>query len=144
MELRTEVEIAASRERVWTALTTFADYPRWNPVLTRVTGDLAVGAKLAVEMSRADGSDSILDGRVTVLRPLEELRWEGKIVHRWLLSVEHFFLLDDRGGGRTRVVHGQDLGGVALRAVGAGAAAAVGSLAAMNEALRRHLEQPGR
>ncbi len=144
MQLRTEVEIAANRERVWDALTSFSDYPRWNPVMTRVTGSLAVGAKLAVEMSQPDGRESVLDGRVTVVRPLEELRWTGHVVHRWLLAIEHFFLLDERGNDRTRVSHGQDLGGVALKAMGAGAASVIGSLAAMNEALRRHVEQGGR
>jgi uncharacterized protein YndB with AHSA1/START domain len=41
-ELHSEIEIAASAERVWDILTDFAACPQWNPFIRRFSGELEV------------------------------------------------------------------------------------------------------
>ena len=53
-DLRHEIEIAATPDRVWEALTNTADYS-WNPFIHRIEGKLAVGEKLQVEIEPPDG-----------------------------------------------------------------------------------------
>ncbi len=57
MQLRTEIEIAASPERVWQALLDFARYPEWNPYVKAVEGKLGVGERLTLTLTPADGSE---------------------------------------------------------------------------------------
>ena len=45
-EIRTEVEICASPEKVWGALTDLDAYAEWNPFIKKWGGAIAVGGKL--------------------------------------------------------------------------------------------------
>ena len=42
-ELRSEIEIQASAERVWQLLTDFASFPQWNPFIRKASGNIRVG-----------------------------------------------------------------------------------------------------
>ncbi|VVB87011.1 Polyketide cyclase / dehydrase and lipid transport [uncultured archaeon] len=45
-ELRTEIEIQASADRVWQILTDFASFPEWNPFIRRAKGETVKGARI--------------------------------------------------------------------------------------------------
>jgi uncharacterized protein YndB with AHSA1/START domain len=47
-ELRSEIEIQASEERVWQLLTDFASFPQWNPFIRRASGEAKAGSRLEV------------------------------------------------------------------------------------------------
>ena len=140
MQLRTEVEIAASPGRVWAVLTDFAAYPTWNPFIASVEGELRSGARLRIAMSLHDGTELRWRSRVRVYEPPSELRWTAC---RWLptlLSLEHLFLLKPAGDGRTRLVHGEDLSGWLLEYLGDRATLTVRGMVHMNEALKARAE----
>jgi uncharacterized protein YndB with AHSA1/START domain len=44
-ELRTEIEIAASPQRVWKILTEFERYEEWNPFIRKAAGRAKEGRK---------------------------------------------------------------------------------------------------
>ena len=50
-ELYSEIEIAASAERVWRLLTDFASYPRWNPFIRSIGGRPIPGERLEVRQA---------------------------------------------------------------------------------------------
>ncbi len=39
-EIKTEILISASPEKVWAILNDFGNYPNWNPFITSLTGDV--------------------------------------------------------------------------------------------------------
>jgi uncharacterized protein YndB with AHSA1/START domain len=43
-QLRAQVDIQASPERVWEVLTDFAAYPEWNPFIVQASGAVAPGS----------------------------------------------------------------------------------------------------
>ncbi|MCB9764205.1 MAG: SRPBCC domain-containing protein [Alphaproteobacteria bacterium] len=45
---RTRTMIHASPDAIWSALTDAADYPRWNPTVTKVEGDIVSGGTIKV------------------------------------------------------------------------------------------------
>ena len=45
-EIRTEIAINASAERVWTVLTDFASFPQWSPFIAAAEGELTPGSAL--------------------------------------------------------------------------------------------------
>src|SRR5919199_4023378 len=88
-ELHSEIEIAASAERVWDILTDFASYPQWNPFIRRISGELEVGARLQVRLEAPDSRGITM--RPTVLRaePNRLMRWVGHLFVPGLLDGEH-------------------------------------------------------
>ena len=42
-ELRTEIEIQSTAERVWQLLTDFPSFPQWNPFIRKASGNIRVG-----------------------------------------------------------------------------------------------------
>ncbi len=78
-ELRTEIEIDASSERVWTVLSDFSRHAEWNPFIRVIEGEPREGERLSVRIEPPGGK--AMRFRPTVLRavPSEELRWLGRL-----------------------------------------------------------------
>lgn len=141
MELRTEVEIDAPPERVWAVLTDFAAYPEWNPFITEVSGKLEAGARVRVELSYADGRNTRFRSSVLTVKPGEELRWVSKFWFKGLFDGEHFIQLHALEGGRTRLIQGENFGGLFVK-LGANTFTQTGrGFVGMNAALKRRVEK---
>jgi hypothetical protein len=74
-ELHSEIEIAASPERVWDILADFAAYPRWNPFIRHISGELEVGERLEVRLEPPDSRGMTLRPTVLSAEPHRQLRW---------------------------------------------------------------------
>jgi len=140
MQLRTEIEIAASPQVVWNVLADFARYHEWNPFVTRVDGALREGAHLEVTLSLPESSDLEIHPSLLVVRPAEELRWRGTMLAGFLLAGEHFFQLEPTDAGGTRLVHGEDFSGILVRFLGKKLTETVRGFVYMNTALKRRVE----
>src|SRR5436190_18604361 len=115
MQLRTEIEILAPPASVWSVLANFSAYGDWNPFIPRITGELAVGAKLEVLLSPPGGSEMTFRPRLLVVDADRELRWRGKLLIPGLFDGEHFFKLMELEPGRTRFTHGEDFTGILVK-----------------------------
>ena len=138
-ELRSEVEIEASPERVYAVLTDFDRYAEWNPFLTAVRGQLQVGAVLAVELSLPEGKTYELSPEVTHVTENNLIRWRSRLLLPSLLEAEQFFQLSERAG-KTRVMQGQDFSGFLLRFGGNSLTLAARGAVYMNQALKKRAE----
>jgi len=87
----THIEIGADARRVWSVLTDFAAYPRWNPFLIEVRGEAVPGTRLAVRTQFPAGR--LMSFRPLILRaePHRELRWWGRSRVPGLFEGEHVF-----------------------------------------------------
>lgn len=65
-------DIDASPERVWRILTTAADFPRWNSTVTGITGDIALGQKLAINVPVSERTFTVA---VTEFAPHSRMVW---------------------------------------------------------------------
>lgn len=140
MELRTEIEISAPPAVVWKVLTDFERYPEWNPFLVAVRGSLTVGSELRIAVSPPESREYHLLPKVVTCEPERELRWRGKWGANFLFRGEHFFRLVPVGEDRTRVVHGEDFGGVLVRFLGRKLTLIARGFVFMNQALKRRVE----
>lgn len=77
-ELKTEIIINAPRQKVWQALTNFAEYPAWNPFIISVEGLAAGGAILKTQML-LNGKKHRFAPVITKLKEGEQLEWLGKL-----------------------------------------------------------------
>lgn len=102
--LYSEIEIRASAERVWTLLTDFDNFPKWNPFIRRVRGEPKVGQQLEVFI-RPRGTDGItFHPTVLKAQPNCELRWLGHFLIPGLFDGEHIFAIAPLSKNRVRFI----------------------------------------
>lgn len=91
--IKTTVDIGASAEMVWRALTHFSSYPKWNPFIREIHGKPEEGARLKVRMRLPRGRSYWFTPRVTKAIPASELHWRGKLWLGGLFDGEHAFII---------------------------------------------------
>jgi len=101
-ELRSEIEIQASAERVWQLLTDFPSFPQWNPFIRKVSGNIQVGERLEVYIQPSGASGMTFRPTVLKAEPNRELRWLGHLLISGLFDGEHSFTIEPLGEGRVR------------------------------------------
>ncbi|MCJ2101035.1 SRPBCC domain-containing protein [Methylobacterium sp. E-046] len=96
MQITTELSIPGHADEVWAVLVDLPAYPRWNPFIRKVDGELAEGAAWKAELT--------LDGRVffsvpTVITQLAfgtRLTWRGGLPR--LMTGTHSFGVTEASG----------------------------------------------
>ena len=112
-EIKTEIKINASPEKVWTALTGSPDWRSWNPFIVRSEGKYAAGERLVNTLELPDEKPMTFRPRVLVAEPGRELRWLGRLLFPGLFDGEHYFQMIPDGDG-TRFVHGEVFKGILI------------------------------
>lgn len=98
-ELKTEIIIHSSPEKIWSILTDFDNYPNWNPFVTSLTGDVKVGNTIQVRIEPPGASVNKFQPIVTSVEPNKKLSWLGVVLFRGFFDGEHIFKLTDNGNG---------------------------------------------
>ncbi len=142
-QLRTEIEIRATPERVWNVLTGFAAYPDWNPFIRSLDGPIAVGARLDARIQPPGGRAMRFRPRLLAAKPDRELRWLGHLGVPGVFDGEHSFRIEPLDTDRVRFVQEESFAGLlaplVLRFVERGTRQ---GFEAMNRALKARAEQP--
>lgn len=92
-ELRTEIEINASAEKVWQMLIDFDAYPQWNPFIRSVEGKAETNSKLKIFIQPTGARGMKFRPTVLKVEPQKELRWLGSLFVRGLFDGEHIFTI---------------------------------------------------
>jgi nucleotide-binding universal stress UspA family protein len=111
-QIRHEIEIETSAERVWEVLSDFASYPDWNPFICRITGDLGEGSRLEARI-RPPGRRG-MTFRPTVVGAVarRELSWVGSLLGPRLVDGRHSFTVEPLDEERVRFVQRAVLSGL--------------------------------
>ena len=111
-EIRAEIEIDASADRVWRVLTDFVAYSEWNSVIPQISGKAEAGARLMVHVQPRGGLGVTF--RPTVLRSElgRELRWQAKLLLSGLFSGQHSFIIEPFGRNQVRFVQREVFSGL--------------------------------
>jgi hypothetical protein len=67
------IDIHSTPERIWQLLTDAQAFPRWNSTVTRVSGPIAPGAKLELEVPAAPGRT--FKPKVAAFEPCRRMTW---------------------------------------------------------------------
>jgi hypothetical protein len=142
-ELHSSIEIMAPAAQVWQVLTDFASYPDWNPFIRSLSGELAVGVRLAVRIQPPGQRGMTFRPRLRVVQPGSELRWLGHLLIPGLFDGEHVFLIEPLGEGQVRFRQEETFRGVLVpllwRSLGESTAR---GFEQMNRALKERAEGP--
>ena len=142
-ELHSEIEIAASAQRVWDILTDFSSYPQWNPFIRRISGEAKIGERLDVHLEPPESRGVTLKPKVLNIEPNRELRWLGHLLVPGLFDGDHTLAIEPLEENRVRFVQREAFKGLLAPLL-------AGSLdnntrrgfEAMNRALKERAEAP--
>ncbi len=100
-EIKTEILINASPEKVWTLLTNFENYPNWNPFITSIKGVVKVGQKITVRIEPPEAKGMTFKPKILTFETNKQLSWLGHLGFPGLFDGAHKFVLVDNGNGTT-------------------------------------------
>src|SRR5690606_40996364 len=98
-EIKTEIVIHSSPEKIWKILTDFENYPNWNPFITYINGNVEKGNKIVVNINPPNGSKMVFKPTILTIIENKELVWQGKVLFKGLFDGTHKFELIDNGNG---------------------------------------------
>jgi hypothetical protein len=102
-ELRNEIEIQASPEKVWQVLVDLAKYPEWNPFIHHAIGNAKVGDKVDITF-RSGSKEMTLHCTVIKVEPNRELCWKYHVILPGLFQGEHSFIIEPTGTNKVRFI----------------------------------------
>jgi hypothetical protein len=113
-ELRTEIDIPATPEEVWSHLADLEAYAEWNPFIVSATGAAEVGRRLVLRMQPPGGRATTFRPTVTAVAPTEVFEWLGHLGLTGLFDGRHRFELVPTASG-TRLTQRETFTGVLVR-----------------------------
>ncbi|MFA5923743.1 MAG: SRPBCC domain-containing protein [Methylococcaceae bacterium] len=111
-EIRTEIEIAAIPERIWSILIDFIAYPQWNPFIRSIKGEVKTGERLTAFIQPTGGKGMTFRPTVLVALPNQEFRWRGHFLLPGIFDGEHYFQIELIAPGRVRFIQGEKFSGL--------------------------------
>ncbi|HFK5572808.1 SRPBCC domain-containing protein [Elizabethkingia anophelis] len=111
-EIKTEIVIHATPEKIWKILTDFGNYPQWNPFIVSVTGDVENGNKIVVSIKPPDRKGMIFKPIILTKINNKELSWQGRLLFKGLFDGKHKFELIDNGDGTTTFIQSEKFSGI--------------------------------
>ena len=113
-EIKTEILINATPEKVWTILTSFENYPAWNPFIKSINGEVKVGNKITVKIEPPEEKGMTFKPKVLIYEINKELRWIGYLLFPGLFDGKHKFELIDNGNGTTIFRQSEKFSGILI------------------------------
>ena len=102
-ELRTEIEIQASPEKIWQVLTDLDKYSQWNPFIQKAIGNTKTGESIDITF-KSDSKEMVLHCTVIKVEHKQELRWKYHVGHDILFSGEHSFVIEPMDANHVRFI----------------------------------------
>ena len=113
-ELRTEIKVKATPEKIWGVLTDFEKFPDWNPMMRSLKGNLVVGEKVTVRLEQPGSAPMTFKPTITKVQPIKEFRWQGHLLFPGIFDGEHFFEINDNKDGTCTFNHGENFKGILI------------------------------
>ena len=111
-QIRSEITIDASAERVWQVLTGFDAYPEWNPFITSIAGDLKSESRLKIYAKPPGKMGMTFKPVVLSVQANRELRWMGHLLVPGIFDGQPSFAIDPIEENRVTFVQGERFTGV--------------------------------
>lgn len=110
-QIRTEIVINASKERVFSIITGLAAYEEWNPFIIRSKGDPVEGARL-VNTMRNGGGTITFKPKVVKVEKNKAFEWLGSLIVKGLFDGHHYFHIEEISPEQVNLVHGENFSGL--------------------------------
>jgi len=107
-EIRTEIEIKAPIEKVWSTVTDIDNWNEWSPIINQASGIASRGSELSITMVSEEGKGG-KDGPkympiVTIFQEPKLFRWRATMMSGFIFTNDKVFELEKTSSG-TRLIH---------------------------------------
>jgi hypothetical protein len=106
-EIKTEILIHATPEKVWKILTNFDDYPNWNPFINSIKGEVKVGNKIRVRITPPESNAMTFKPEILKFESNREFSWLGHLLFPGLFDGNHKFEIIENSNGTTTFRHSE-------------------------------------
>ena len=113
-QIRTEIEIQASAERVWAILVDLPGYAKWNPLIREASGAVVEGGTLELFINTPGLAPRKVGVKLLKVDAPRELRWLGRLGMPGLLDGDHSFIVRPLAPGRVSVVQQESFSGLVV------------------------------
>jgi len=111
-EIKTQIVINASPEKVWAILTDFNNYGTWNPFIKSISGEVKKGNKITARIEPPGAKGMTFKPKVLAFDTHKTFRWQGHLLFPGLFDGEHIFELIDNGNGTTTFIQREKFRGI--------------------------------
>jgi hypothetical protein len=108
----TETEINASAAKIWAVLTDFEAFPKWNPFIKYLKGEVKIGNTIEVRIEPPRGTGMTFKPKILEYQKNNKLRWLGKTFIPGLFDGEHCFELKENPTGTTTFIQKENFSGI--------------------------------
>jgi len=93
-EINTEIRISSTPDEVWKTLMDLQNWPKWNPIVNNIQGNLKIGEELSITMSDSKGNDSKkYKAIITALNKNERFSFVATMMSKFMFSAERIIEL---------------------------------------------------
>lgn len=110
--IKTEILINATPEKIWSILTNFGNYPNWNPFIKSINGEIKVGKKIRAEIEVSQSKGMTFSPKILTFVTNKELSWLGHLLFTGVFDGEHKFELIDNANGTTTFIQSEKFTGI--------------------------------
>ena len=141
-EIKGSVMIMVPADKVWAKMMDFSSYPKWNPWITGMRGEMGVGS--LCEMTVQQPGKGVTDLKATVARIEEgkEILLKSKL-RGGLVKEEHVLSVEPIDAGRSIFFQSMRFSGPMAGLIGGTIKASQKGLGDMNAALKKLCEEGG-
>lgn len=111
-EIKTQIVINASAEKVWKILTDFSQYPQWNSFIKLISGNVQEGNIIVAHIHPPNGKEMVFKPKVLAFKANKEFRWLGHFLFKGLFDGEHKFELISNTDGSTTFIQSERFTGI--------------------------------
>lgn len=111
-ELKTEIEINASREKVWKVLMDFDKYPEWNPFIISLLGKPKLRERLKVTIQPQGSKPMVFKPRVTMHERYKKFAWLGQLWMTGIFDGHHMFEIEEVAPNSCKFIHREQFNGL--------------------------------
>lgn len=111
-EIRDDVEINASVDKVWNTVIDFDNYKKWNSQLTFLGGTVQPNGNLHLRLAAAGTDPYEFKPDISHWTERKQFAWLAQTGLPRIFDGEHFFELKDLGDGKTLLTNREEYRGV--------------------------------
>lgn len=95
-EIKTEIEISAPQEKVWSIVSDINNWQEWSPIIKESQGTAAVGTELMITMvGKEEGKDGPkYNPVITSLEQPNYLRWRAHMLSEFIFTNDKIIQLE--------------------------------------------------
>jgi hypothetical protein len=111
-EIRDDIEINASTDKVWATIVDFENYKHWNSQLTYIDGKVEPNGKLHLKLAAEGAKPYEFKPDISYWQEKKQFAWIAKTGLPRIFDGEHFFELKDLGNGKTLLTNREEYRGL--------------------------------